>query len=68
MNDETLAIGALAKRFRLNSSAIRYYERVGVLPEPAREGGRRRDGVSLDVCALFEIDDAEPRTGSPADR
>jgi MerR family redox-sensitive transcriptional activator SoxR len=42
--DETLTIGQLARRFGLNTSAIRYYERVGVLPQPARESGRRRYG------------------------
>jgi MerR family redox-sensitive transcriptional activator SoxR len=44
MSEETLTIGALASRFGLNTSAIRYYERVGVLPEPARERGQRRYG------------------------
>jgi MerR family redox-sensitive transcriptional activator SoxR len=42
MNQTTFTIGQLAQRLGLNASAIRYYERVGVLPEPAREGGRRR--------------------------
>ena len=36
---------ALAQRFGLNASAIRYYEHVGVLPEPARESGQRRYGA-----------------------
>jgi MerR family transcriptional regulator, redox-sensitive transcriptional activator SoxR len=40
--EETLSIGALAQRFGLRTSAIRYYERVGVLPAPARESGQRR--------------------------
>jgi MerR family redox-sensitive transcriptional activator SoxR len=44
MDDATLSIGQLAERFGLNTSAIRYYERTGVLPEPARESGRRRYG------------------------
>ena len=42
MGDATLTIGELARRFECNTSAIRYYERVGVLPEPPRESGRRR--------------------------
>jgi MerR family redox-sensitive transcriptional activator SoxR len=46
MHDDTLTIGALASRFGLNTSAIRYYERVGVLPEPARESGQRRYGAA----------------------
>jgi MerR family redox-sensitive transcriptional activator SoxR len=45
MNDATLTIGQLARQFGLNTSAIRYYERVGVLPEPARESGQRRYGT-----------------------
>jgi len=40
----TFTIGQLARRFGLNTSAIRYYERVGVLPEPARQSGQRRYG------------------------
>ena len=42
--DETITIGQLARRFGLNTSAIRYYERVGVLPRPVRESGQRRYG------------------------
>ena len=37
----TLTIGQLAQRFGLKTSAIRYYERVAVLPEPDREHGQR---------------------------
>lgn len=33
---EALKIGQLAKRLDLNPRTIRFYERVGVLPEPAR--------------------------------
>jgi MerR family redox-sensitive transcriptional activator SoxR len=42
---ESLTIGQLAEQFGLNTSAIRYYERVGVLPPPVREGGQRRYGA-----------------------
>ena len=42
--NETLTIGQLAQRFGLNTSAIRYYEANGVLPEPARVSGQRRYG------------------------
>jgi MerR family redox-sensitive transcriptional activator SoxR len=45
MDNATLTIGQLARQFALNTSAIRYYERIGVLPEPARESGRRRYGA-----------------------
>jgi MerR family redox-sensitive transcriptional activator SoxR len=42
MDEAPLTIGAVAKRVGLNTSAIRYYERKGVLPEPARVSGQRR--------------------------
>lgn len=43
MSDEPLlTIGQLAARAGLNTSHIRFYERVGVLPEPERVGGQRR--------------------------
>jgi MerR family transcriptional regulator, redox-sensitive transcriptional activator SoxR len=80
MDDDTLTIGQLAQRFGLNTSAIRYYERVGVLPEPAREGGRRRYGPDaarrlrvLEVAkrAGFSLDESKvlvraAEAGSPA--
>lgn len=34
-------IGEVARRAGLRPSALRYYESVGVLPEPGRENGRR---------------------------
>ncbi len=38
-----LAIGALAERTGCKVETIRYYERIGILPEPARNlGGQRR--------------------------
>jgi DNA-binding transcriptional MerR regulator len=42
-----LAIGEVAQRVGLRPSALRYYERLGLLPTPARDSGRRRydDGV-----------------------
>ena len=42
MDEDKLTIGEVAQRAGLNTSAIRYYERSGVLPEPARESGQRR--------------------------
>lgn len=39
---EQMTIGDVARQTGLNTSAIRYYERYGLLPEPAREGGQRR--------------------------
>jgi MerR family transcriptional regulator, redox-sensitive transcriptional activator SoxR len=37
-----LTIGEVARQAGVNTSAIRYYERVRVLPEPARQSGQRR--------------------------
>ena len=44
MTDPTgqLSIGELARRAGRPASTIRYYESVGVLPEPERVSGRRR--------------------------
>ena len=38
-----ITIGEVARRTNVRASAIRYYERVGFLPEPVRVHGRRRD-------------------------
>lgn len=37
----TLTIGDVAKRVGLQPSALRYYEEIGLLPEPERVNGRR---------------------------
>jgi MerR family transcriptional regulator, redox-sensitive transcriptional activator SoxR len=39
-----LAIGEVAARAGLRTSAVRYYEDVGILPAPERVNGRRRYG------------------------
>jgi len=36
-----MTIGALAEQARIRPSAIRYYERLGLLPPPVRRSGRR---------------------------
>jgi MerR family transcriptional regulator, redox-sensitive transcriptional activator SoxR len=40
-----LAIGALARMTELAPSAIRYYEKAGLLPKSARQSGQRRFGA-----------------------
>lgn len=40
--DGSLAIGEVARRAGVRASAIRYYERIGLLPPPERVGGQRR--------------------------
>jgi len=42
VDEPTLTIGQVAASAGINSSAIRYYERVGVLPQPERRSGQRR--------------------------
>jgi MerR family redox-sensitive transcriptional activator SoxR len=42
MDGKTLGIGEVAKEAGINVSAIRFYERKGLLPKPERTGGRRR--------------------------
>jgi MerR family redox-sensitive transcriptional activator SoxR len=39
-----LSIGEVAREARLATSAIRYYERAGLLPKPPRMSGQRRYG------------------------
>ena len=42
MSENDLPIGELARRAGLRPSAIRYYESIGLLPEPPRVAGQRR--------------------------
>ena len=67
MPETTLTIGQLAQRVGLNASAIRYYERVGVLPAAERESGQRRygedavrrlEGLGVAKQAGFSLDEA----------
>jgi MerR family transcriptional regulator, redox-sensitive transcriptional activator SoxR len=42
-----LTIGEVAKKAGLRASAIRFYERIGLLPKPLRSGGQRRYDASV---------------------
>lgn len=42
MTEATLSIGEVADKAGVSVSAIRFYERQGLLPEPERVGGQRR--------------------------
>jgi MerR family transcriptional regulator, redox-sensitive transcriptional activator SoxR len=53
-----LTIGQVAERAGINSSAVRFYERVGVLPAPERVSGQRRYGEET-VRRLEVIDIAK---------
>ena len=42
-----LAISEVARVFGLRTSAIRYYEQIGILPPPLRKSGQRRYGETI---------------------
>jgi MerR family redox-sensitive transcriptional activator SoxR len=65
MPDETLTIGQLADRFAINASAIRFYERRGVLPAPDRVSGQRRYGP--DAVRRLEVLEVAKRAGFTLD-
>ncbi|MFN2617603.1 MAG: MerR family transcriptional regulator [Thermoleophilaceae bacterium] len=66
MNEEpTLTIGEVAREAGVRSSAIRYYERVGVLPTPARCGGQRR--YSPETIRMLRVIDVAKRAGFSLD-
>jgi MerR family transcriptional regulator, redox-sensitive transcriptional activator SoxR len=46
-----LAISDVARLFGLRTSAIRYYEQIGILPPPMRKNGQRR----YDNSVLFRL-------------
>lgn len=51
-----LSIGDVARRAGISTSAIRYYERIGILPKPPRASGRRRyDASILDRLAMVRF-------------
>jgi len=51
-----MSIGEVARRAELRPSAIRYYERIGLLPRPLRVGGRRLyDGHVLERLAIVRF-------------
>jgi MerR family redox-sensitive transcriptional activator SoxR len=50
-----LTITQVATQFGLRSSALRYYEQIGILLPPNRVSGRRRyDGAALNRLALIQ--------------
>jgi DNA-binding transcriptional MerR regulator len=51
-----MTIGEVARRSGVSPSAIRYYERLGVLPQPERTGGRRRyNEAVLEALAVIRF-------------
>lgn len=54
--EKGIAIGEVARRAGINASAIRYYEKAGLLAEPDRVNGRRRYGPEvLDLLAVVRV-------------
>ncbi len=50
-----MTIGQIARRAGTTTSAIRYYEAIGLLPSPARVRGRRRyDASAVQRLAVIE--------------
>jgi MerR family redox-sensitive transcriptional activator SoxR len=58
--DGLLTIGELARRAGVTTSALRYYEELGLLPAPARVSGQRRYPASAArlVAAILLYSDA----------
>ncbi|GAB1812764.1 helix-turn-helix domain-containing protein [Mycobacterium sp. MUNTM1] len=78
----SLTIGEVARQAGVAATALRYYEQIGLVPQPARLGGQRRYDASilarLEVIALckaagFSLDEiqllfADDAPGRPASR
>ena len=51
-----MAIGEVARRAGVRTSTLRYYESIGLLPEPERVSGRRRyDSAVFDRLDLIRV-------------
>lgn len=51
-----MSIGEVGRRTGFEPTAIRYYERLGLLPKPQRAGGKRRyDASVLEWLALISL-------------
>jgi hypothetical protein len=71
-DEPLLTIGQVAERAGVNTSHIRFYERVGVLPRPERVSGQRRYGdevlhrlsiINVAQRAGLTLDEIAPLTG-----
>ena len=60
-----MSIGEVAKSSGMRASAIRYYERVGLLPRPARSGGQRR--YDSDILARLAVLERAKKCGFSLD-
>ena len=62
---QELFIGEVARRAGIRPSAIRYYESIGLLPEPERISGRRR--YPVEIVRTLSIIGAAQRAGLSLD-
>jgi MerR family redox-sensitive transcriptional activator SoxR len=60
-----LTIGEVAERTRRRPSSIRYYEKIGLLPEPVRVSGQRRYGA--DTVRTLAVIETGQRAGLTLD-
>jgi MerR family redox-sensitive transcriptional activator SoxR len=65
MTNTTLSIGEVARKAGVSVSAIRFYEREGLLPEAERVGGKRRFGA--DVVRRLQVIDIAKQAGFSLD-
>ena len=63
--EHEMSIGELARRAGMRPSAIRYYESIGLLPEPDRVAGRRR--YAPDALQRLSVIAAAQRSGLSLD-
>ena len=61
MHDGQMRIGEVARRAGVRVSLLRYYEDIGLLPEPDRVSGQRRYDPS--VLRRLEVIDVAQRAG-----
>ncbi len=61
MSENALLIGELARLTGRAASTIRYYEQIGLLPEPLRVSGRRR--YRHDAIRTLAVIDTAQRAG-----
>ena len=56
-----LSIGEVAERSGISAPTLRYYEELGILPEPERVGGKRR--YSAEVLRILNAVEVAKRAG-----
>lgn len=54
-----MRIGDLAAQVGVNPKTIRYYETIGIMPEPARTGSGYRDYIEADVARVVFVKAAQ---------